>query len=172
MAQDRTNHVIASLTGAVEVVVAWTGQFLYAVSAGPGGSVAGTPGGWYDAGTLISNQAVAEAHRHFAGWTGAPAGRENDNPLVFALDDASTNLMAHFGTNTAALAAAGPDEQGRPALAFSVAPPELAVAVQRTESLGPVDDWQTITTLPPGATNWTDELPPDGWQTLFYRLAE
>ena len=56
----------------------------------------GTANGWYDEGTAISNAATADEHYEFSGWTGAPAGQEMANPLIFALDGPYTNVAATF----------------------------------------------------------------------------
>ncbi|NCC93548.1 MAG: hypothetical protein EOM10_09745 [Opitutae bacterium] len=94
--QDREEYPIASLTNNVVVTADWAAQYALGVSAGANGSVEGTADGWHDAGTAISNRAVADAHYQFAGWQNGPAGMENDNPLLFALDGPYTNVTATF----------------------------------------------------------------------------
>lgn len=96
-AQDREQFVISSLTNSATVVVGWQEQYEYGVAAGSGGSVQGTTNDWYDSGTAISNQAVANLHYQFTHWTGAPAGKETENPLMFSLTNAYTNVAAVFG---------------------------------------------------------------------------
>lgn len=96
IAADREQYVISSLTNNAMVVVGWQEQYAYGVSAGPGGSVQGTTNDWYDSGTAISNKAVANLHYQFTHWTGAPAGKENENPLMFSLTNAYTNVAAVF----------------------------------------------------------------------------
>lgn len=95
--QEREEYPIASLTNNVRVNMEWTAQFAYAAAAGAHGSVEGTTNDWYDSGTSISNQAVADLHYQFTGWTGVPTGQENNNPLLFTLDGPYTNVTATFG---------------------------------------------------------------------------
>jgi hypothetical protein len=95
-AQEREEYVVASLTNNLAVTVDWMEQYAYGTAAGAGGSVGGTANGWYDEGTAISNAATADEHYEFSGWTGAPAGQELENPLVFALDGSYTNVTATF----------------------------------------------------------------------------
>jgi hypothetical protein len=92
---ERTNVVVV-VTNNVVLEWLWTTQYVHGVSAGAGGSVEGTAGGWLDAGTAVSNRAVADPHYRFAGWQNGPAGMENDNPLLFALDGPYENVTATF----------------------------------------------------------------------------
>ncbi len=96
VAEDRIEHVIPSVTNNLTLTWEWQPEFLFGISADANGSVTGTASGWYDEGTSISNNAVANQHYQFAGWTGAPAGMENANPLTFTLDEPYTNIVATF----------------------------------------------------------------------------
>ena len=96
MAEDRVEHVIESMTNSVTLTWEWQPEYLLGISAGANGSVTGTESGWYDAGTAVSNNAVANEHYQFAGWTGAPDGKANANPLTFTLDAPYTNIVASF----------------------------------------------------------------------------
>ena len=96
MAEDRVEHVIESMTNSVTLTWEWQPEFLLGISAGANGNVTGTDSGWYDAGAAVSNNAVANEHYQFSGWTGAPTGKENANPLTFAIDAPYTNIVATF----------------------------------------------------------------------------
>ncbi len=163
--------VWASLTNDATAVVEWQAAYAYAATAGPGGSVEGTAGGWLDAGTAISNRAAAAAGCVFAGWENAPEGLELENPLVFALEGPWTNVVARFRVEPESVAAGALPPGAGPGLAAETVPAGFAVKVQRASRLDD-PDWQEAGTLPAGATVWTDDAPPEGWNALFYRLAE
>lgn len=170
-AQDRVEVVIDSLTNDTAVVVDWQPQYPYEVSSGPGGMVSGTASGWLDADVAISNRAIPNNHYHFVGWSGVPTGKENENPVIFSLDKAYTNVVASFGLNSAAILSAS-FEQGIPTITVSNYPSTITVVVQRSAASLTNADWQNITNLPPGTIHWTDNEPPEAWRHLFYRLAE
>ena len=92
------------------------------------------------------------------------------NPLVFALEGPWTNLVASFAVAPGAVAAAPLPPGAGPGLA--AAPPEgLAVKVQRASRLDD-PDWQEVGEISAGTGEWVDGDLPEGWQKLYYRLAE
>ncbi len=100
---ERVTNTIENITNDVSKEVVWMPSVFYGISAGANGSVNGTASDWYDEGTSVSNNAVANQHYVFGGWQNAPTGLENDNPLVFELSDdvldefyAPTNIVATF----------------------------------------------------------------------------
>jgi hypothetical protein len=152
-------------------VVEWQAAYAYAVSAGAGGSVEGTTGGWLDAGTVVSNRAVAAAGCVFAGWENAPEGLEMENPLVFALEGAWTNVAARFRVEPGSVAAGAMAPGAGPGVAVAGIPPGFAAKVQRASRLDD-PDWQVVGEVAPGETEWTDGEVPAGWGALYYRLAD
>jgi hypothetical protein len=167
-AQERAEHVLPALTNDVALAAEWQGEYRLDVAAGPGGVVEGTPSGWHPEATMVSNRAVADRTYRFAGWTGVPEGMEADNPLVFGLCHAHTNVVAGFEPN---VLTPGGAEGGLPSFGVPTFPPGSAVSVERTGSLDK-PDWQPVGALAGGETNWIDEYPPAAWEQLYYRLAQ
>jgi hypothetical protein len=64
----------------------WQTNVWYSRSAGNGGGVSGDDAGYYPLGTVVGATATAANGYEFTGWTGAPSGDENDNPLVLVLN--------------------------------------------------------------------------------------
>jgi hypothetical protein len=160
--------VLASLTNHATVVAEWQAEYRLEVAAGPGGEVAGTPSGWHEAGTVVSNQAIPYRRCLFLGWANVPAGLERNNPLVFALGGPYTNVVAQFAIPFEPLQlrpGAGPSPS------FEVQA-WRTVRVQRCEGRVKDDGWQDVGSYGFGTTNWTDADPPAGWKALFYRLAQ
>jgi hypothetical protein len=167
---DRTEWVIAAITADVTVVFGWSEQFLVVVTNGPGGSVEGESG-WREAGATVSNRAMAASGCTFGGWENGPPDQASDNPLVFTVDQAYTNLLARFVLLPPVLGPVGLDE-GFPSLGVPEFPAGFTVVVQRCEEDLIEGDWQTLGPLPSGATTWTDLTATGAWQRLYYRLKE
>ncbi len=83
-AADNTNAVIDSLTSNTNINWGWDIESYQQVDAAANGSVTGTGSGWYRVGSVVSNNAVADEHYEFSGWSGSGVepGQENANPLV------------------------------------------------------------------------------------------
>ena len=62
--------------------------------------------------------------------------------------------------------------EGKPRFGVTNSPGTQTVQVQRSVGDLGSPDWQTVTNLPAGATEWTDEAAPAGWGALYYRLAK
>ena len=65
----------------------------------------------------------------------------------------------------------GTMELGLPVLTIAVSPSTLTVVVQRCEGMLETN-WQSITNLTPGTTQWTDTTATGAWSQLYYRLAK
>ena len=65
----------------------------------------------------------------------------------------------------------GAMELGLPVLTIAVSPSTLTVVVQRCEGMLETN-WQSITNLSPGTTQWTDTTATGAWSQLYYRLAK
>ena len=167
---DRAEVVIPFLSNSTTVAFAWTNQYLYGVFTNcQAGTVEGTASGWHDGGTVVSNLAVPYRRCGFVGWTNVPAGLEGTDPLMFALEDAYTNVTAMFSIPFEPLqlrpgAGAGP--------AFEVQA-WFTARVQRCAGSLTNAVWEDVgTALPYGTTNWTDATATGEWGMLFYRLAQ
>jgi hypothetical protein len=99
-ATERLTNTFGNVQANTNAVAEWEPQHQYNVSYLGNGSVTGTESGWYDQGTTISNNAIADQHWNFTGWSNVPGGMEIDNPLVFSLDSAYTNAIANFVINS------------------------------------------------------------------------
>ena len=169
-AQDRAEQVIPSLTNSATLTAVWSEQVAYGVEATPGGRAEGTSNGWYNAGTVVSNRAVAYPGCGFTGWQNVPAGLETNETLVFALDAAWTNARATFAVPIEPLmlgTGAGTGEE--PTLTLQ---PWRTARVQRCVGSLTNTDWQDVGAYGYGETNWTDTTATGEWRTLFYRLAQ
>ena len=65
----------------------------------------------------------------------------------------------------------GTMELGLPVLTIAVSPSSVTVIVQRCEGMLETN-WQSITNLSPGTTQWTDQTATGAWSQLYYRLAK
>jgi len=89
--------VVGPLTSNTNVTWNWAIESDQQISAGEGGSVTGTGGGWYRLGNTVSNDASADIHYNFSGRSGdVPSGMENDNPLVYTNDRNPRIITADF----------------------------------------------------------------------------
>ncbi|MDD2236341.1 MAG: hypothetical protein PHG65_03940, partial [Kiritimatiellae bacterium] len=68
----------------------------YAVTAGSHGSLSGSSNGWYRQHTAVTAAPSADAHYHFASWSGqVPGAQSSDNPLILTMDQARS-ITANF----------------------------------------------------------------------------
>ena len=65
----------------------------------------------------------------------------------------------------------GTMELGLPSMTIAVSPSTVTAIVQRGEGELTDGDWQTVTNLVPGTTQWTDTAATGAWERLYYRLA-
>lgn len=81
----------------------WITNVYFSPAAGPNGSVAGDPAGWYPLGAGVAVTATPVSAYSFAAWTGdVPSGHELDNPLSLTLDQAravTATFAADAGEN-------------------------------------------------------------------------
>ena len=61
--------------------------------------------------------------------------------------------------------------EGKPRFGVTNSPGTQTVQVQRSAGDLGSPDWQTVTNLPAGATEWTDTTATGAWERLYYRLA-
>lgn len=90
-AADDGSGWVQSATVAITVVAPPALQYLLATSAGAGGTV--SPGGTYDAGTVVYISAVPDGTHDFTGWSGDAAG--SANPVAVVMDRAKS-VTANF----------------------------------------------------------------------------
>lgn len=95
-AEERVTDVVENITSNITRVADWQPEFMYGVTSGPNGTVTGTTSGWYEPESIVSNVAVPISEAYRPVWSNVPSGMENNNPLVFTLDDAYTNVVANF----------------------------------------------------------------------------
>ena len=65
----------------------------------------------------------------------------------------------------------GTMELGLPVLTIAVSPSTVTVIVQRCDGMMETN-WQSLTNLVPGTTQWTDTTATGAWEQLYYRLAK
>ncbi len=89
---------VQSATIAINVVTPSTAQFALSTEAGSGGGV--SPGGAYDAGTVVYISATPDGSHDFAGWSGDAGGTAN--PMAVVMDRAKS-VTANFSARLYAL---------------------------------------------------------------------
>lgn len=97
-AADDGSGWVHSATVAITVVAPPPVQYSLATSAGAGGTV--SPGGNYNAGTVVAVTATPDGTHDFAGWSGDAAG--TGNPVAVLLDRSKT-VQANFAPKVYAL---------------------------------------------------------------------
>ncbi len=95
-ARAEETNVAVTVTNDMTLTWNWATQHMFKVESAIGGTTTGTADDWYDKGTMVNQQANENTHYSFVEWEGVPSGKENDNPVSFALEQAYTNVTPVF----------------------------------------------------------------------------
>lgn len=168
-AGERAEVVIPFLSNSTTVVFTWTNQFAYAATTVPCmGWVEGTPPGWYDGGTVVSNLAVPYPRCPFVWWENVPAGCEQEPCLTFSLDGPYTNVFASIVYPIEPLQLR-PGSGPQPAFELQAWRP---ARIQRYVGSLTNAEWEDVGAYGCGTTNWNDIEATGQWRVVFYRLVE
>ena len=88
-------NIIAQVTNNTDITWNWVPEYFTAASSSGNGNVSGTTNNWIEHGSNVNVQANADQFYGFDYWTGAPSGKEAENPLQYAANE-PRNLVAHF----------------------------------------------------------------------------
>ena len=168
-AGERAEVVIPFLSNSTTVVFTWTNQFAYAATTVPCmGWVEGTPSGWYDGGTVVSNLVVPYPRCPFVWWENVPAGCEQEPCLTFSLDGPYTNVFASIVYPIEPLQLR-PGAGTQPAFELQAWRP---ARIQRYVGSLTNADWEDVGAYGCGTTNWNDIEATGQWRVVFYRLVD